>query len=71
MFTVNHQTNRISPVKIKTFSELGFIERLDLLALDKVGNLVIIKNKFDESVRDVVWQPLQHAADALRQHDFA
>lgn len=70
MFTVNHQTNRISPVKIKTFSELGFTERLDLLALDKAGNLVIIKNKLDDNGRDVAWQPLQHAADALRQHDF-
>lgn len=27
MFTINYLTNRISPVKTKTFSELGFIER--------------------------------------------
>jgi len=27
MFTVNHQTNRISPVKVKSFSELGFTLR--------------------------------------------
>ena len=90
MFTVNHQTNRISPVRTKKFSELGFTERkhlqewlahepsalgeelliiqkefdgfddtrerLDLLALDKDGNLVIIENKLDDSGRDVVWQ---------------
>ena len=96
MFTVNHQTNRISPVKIKTFSELGFTERkhlqewlayqpdalgeelliiqkefdgfddtrerLDLLALDKAGNLVIIENKLDDSGRDVVWQALKYAS---------
>ncbi|HCG78359.1 MAG TPA: hypothetical protein DE015_04020 [Oceanospirillales bacterium] len=96
MFTVNHQTNRISPVKIKTFSELGFTERkhlqewlahqpdalgeelliiqkefdgfddtrerLDLLALDKGGNLVIIENKLDDSGRDVVWQALKYAS---------
>ena len=33
-------------------------ERLDLLALDKKGNLVIIENKLDDSCRDVVWQAL-------------
>ncbi|MGC7862607.1 hypothetical protein [Vibrio anguillarum] len=101
MFTVNHQTNRISPVKIKKFSELGFTERkhlqewlahqpdalgeelliiqkefdgfddtrerLDLLALDKDGNLVIIENKLDDSGRDVVWQALKylHTVPAL------
>ena len=96
MFTVNHQTNRISPVKTKRFSELGFTERkhlqewlahepsalgeelliiqkefdgfddtrerLDLLALDKDGNLVIIENKLDDSGRDVVWQALTYAS---------
>ncbi|HCH5140979.1 TPA: DUF4268 domain-containing protein [Vibrio parahaemolyticus] len=96
MFTVNHQTNRISPVKTKKFSELGFSERkhlqewlahqpdalgeelliiqkefdgfddtrerLDLLALDKNGNLVIIENKLDDSGRDVVWQALKYAS---------
>ncbi|EGU0150177.1 DUF4268 domain-containing protein [Vibrio parahaemolyticus] len=96
MFTVNHQTNRISPVKIKKFSELGFTERkhlqewlahqpdalgeelliiqkefdgfddtrerLDLLALDKDGNLVIIENKLDDSGRNVVWQALKYAS---------
>lgn len=30
MFTIHHQTNRISPVKVKTFSELGFTERKHL-----------------------------------------
>jgi hypothetical protein len=36
-------------------------ERLDLLALDKNGNLVIIENKLDDSGRDVVWQALKYA----------
>ena len=36
-------------------------ERLDLLALDKRGNLVIIENKLDDSGRDVVWQALKYA----------
>lgn len=96
MFTVNNQTNRIAPVRIKTFSELGLTERkhlqewlayqpdalgeelliiqkefdgfdetrerLDLLALDKDGNLVIIENKLDDSGRDVVWQALKYAS---------
>ena len=96
MFTVDHQTNRISPVKTKTFGELGFTERkhlqewlahepsalgeelliiqkefdgfddtrerLDLLALDKDGNLVIIENKLDDSGRDVVWQALKYVS---------
>ena len=96
MFTVDNQTNRIKPVKTKTFSELGFTERkhlqewlahepsalgeelliiqkefdgfddtrerLDLLALDKDGNLVVIENKLDDSGRDVVWQSLKYAS---------
>ena len=37
-------------------------ERLDLLALDKEGNLVIIENKLDDSGRDVVWQALKYTA---------
>jgi hypothetical protein len=37
-------------------------ERLDLLALDKEGNLVIIENKLDDSGRDVVWQALKYAS---------
>lgn len=37
-------------------------ERLDLLALDKSGALVIIENKLDDSGRDVVWQALKYAA---------
>ncbi|BFI68898.1 DUF4268 domain-containing protein [Yersinia pseudotuberculosis] len=36
-------------------------ERLDLLAIDKKGNLVIIENKLDDSGRDVVWQALKYA----------
>jgi hypothetical protein len=37
-------------------------ERLDLLALDKQGNLVIIENKLDSSGKDVVWQVLKYAS---------
>lgn len=37
-------------------------ERLDLLALDKEGRLVIVENKLDDSGRDVVWQALKYAA---------
>ncbi|WP_431130119.1 DUF4268 domain-containing protein [Flagellimonas flava] len=37
-------------------------ERLDLLALDKQGNLVIIENKLDDSGRDVTWQCLKYAS---------
>lgn len=43
----------------------GFDEtrgRLDLLALDKDGQLVIIENKLDDTGRDVVWQSLKYAA---------
>lgn len=34
-------------------------ERLDLLVLDKQGNLVIIENKLDDSGRDVTWQAIK------------
>lgn len=37
-------------------------ERLDLLALDKGGNLVVIENKLDDSGRDVTWQALKYTA---------
>jgi len=37
-------------------------ERLDLLALDKQGNLVIIENKLDDAGRDVTWQVLKYAS---------
>ncbi|GGW24816.1 hypothetical protein GCM10011452_10260 [Gemmobacter lanyuensis] len=37
-------------------------ERLDLLALDKDGNLVVIENKLDDSGRDVTWQALKYTA---------
>lgn len=37
-------------------------ERLDLLALDKQGNIVVIENKLDDSGRDVVWQCLKYAS---------
>jgi hypothetical protein len=37
-------------------------ERLDLLALDKDGNLVIIENKLDDSGKNVIWQALKYAS---------
>ncbi|CAM3476413.1 DUF4268 domain-containing protein [Paraphotobacterium marinum] len=37
-------------------------ERLDLLALDKNGQLVIIENKLDDSGRDVLWQAIKYAS---------
>jgi len=37
-------------------------ERLDLLALDEEGGLVVIENKLDDSGRDVVWQALKYAS---------
>lgn len=37
-------------------------ERLDLLAIDKQGSLVIIENKLDDSGRNVVWQSLKYAS---------
>lgn len=40
----------------------GTKERLDLLALDKKGNLVIIENKLDDSGKDVTWQALKYAS---------
>lgn len=38
------------------------IERLDLLALDKEGGLVIIENKLDDTGRNVVWQALKYTS---------
>jgi RecB family endonuclease NucS len=38
-------------------------ERLDLLAIDKQGGIVIIENKLDDSGRDVVWQGLKYASN--------
>lgn len=37
-------------------------ERLDLLAVDKNGGLVIIENKLDDTGRDVVWQAQKYAS---------
>ena len=37
-------------------------ERLDLLALDKQGRLVIIENKLDDSGKDVMWQAIKYAS---------
>jgi hypothetical protein len=43
----------------------GFLdtaERLDLLAIDKQGSLVLIENKLDDTDRDVTWQALKYAS---------
>jgi len=37
-------------------------ERLDLLGMDKQGNLVIIENKLDDTGRDVTWQAIKYAS---------
>lgn len=37
-------------------------ERLDLLALDENGRIVVIENKLDDSGRDVVWQALKYVS---------
>ena len=37
-------------------------ERLDLLALDEKGRLVVIENKLDDSGKDVVWQALKYVS---------
>ncbi len=96
MFKIDTESNRISRVETKRFSDLGFRERdhlqewlahqpdalgeelliiqkefdgfddtrerLDLLALDKDGCLVIIENKLDDTGRDVMWQALKYAS---------
>ena len=57
----------------KEFSEFDKTnERLDLLALDKKGNLVIIENKLDDSGKDVVWQALKYVSycSALTQREI-
>lgn len=96
MYQIDKVQNRIKPLLVKKFSDLGFTERgnlqewlaneplalgeelliiqkefdgfddtnerLDLLALDKDANLVLIENKLDDSGRDVVWQALKYAS---------
>lgn len=37
-------------------------ERLDLLALDKYGDVVVIENKLDDTGRDTMWQVLKYAS---------
>lgn len=37
-------------------------ERLDLLAIDKEGSIVVIENKLDDSGKDVVWQVLKYVS---------
>ena len=96
MFKIDAESNSITPLRIRSFSELGFKERrnlqewianrpdclgeelliiqkefagftdtqerLDLLAIDKQGALVIIENKLDDTGRDVTWQALKYAS---------
>ena len=47
-------------------------ERLDLLALDKIGNIVVIENKLDDSGKDVTWQIIKYASycSSLLKHDI-
>lgn len=40
----------------------GTNERLDLLALDQTGALVIIENKLDDAGKDVTWQALKYVS---------
>jgi hypothetical protein len=40
----------------------GTNERLDLLALDRTGALVVIENKLDDTGRDVTWQALKYVS---------
>jgi len=96
MFLIDQNTNRITKLTERTFSELNFRERehlqewianlpeclgeelliiqkefdgfhdtnerLDVLALDKQRNLVVIENKLDDTGRDVTWQVLKYAS---------
>jgi len=41
-------------------------ERIDLLALDKEGTVVVIENKLDDSGKDVVWQALKYVSYCSR-----
>lgn len=43
-------------------------ERLDLLALDKQGSLVIIENKLDDTGRHVTWQAPDQVSILDRSH---
>lgn len=47
-------------------------ERLDLLAIDKLGNLVVIENKLDDSGKDVTWQAVKYASycSSLNKQDI-
>lgn len=50
----------------------GTRERLDLLALDQSGALVVIENKCDDTGRDVTWQALKYVSycSTLKKHQI-
>jgi hypothetical protein len=96
MYRIDRAANEIVPLKVCSFSELGFkerqhlqewiakrpevlgedllviqkefagfsdtSERLDLLALDRRGALVIVENKLDDAGKDVTWQAMKYAS---------
>jgi hypothetical protein len=106
MYRIDRGANRILPLTVRSFGDLGFQERrhlqewiareptalgedlliiqkefagfsdtqerLDLLALDRNGSLVIIENKLDDTGRDVTWQALKYASycAALSKNDI-
>src|ERR1035437_9536529 len=43
-------------------------ERLDILALDKYGDIVVIENKLDDTGRDAMWQVLKYASYRSEEH---
>lgn len=80
MFTVNHQTNRISPVKTKKFSELDFTERKHLQLFTRPGlrlalgeELLIIQKEFhgfDETRERLDLLALGSAVEVLNKKNF-
>lgn len=47
----------------KAFSDfVDTNERLDLLSIDKNGDLVVIENKLDDSGKNVTWQALKYVS---------
>jgi hypothetical protein len=59
MYSINRTNNTISPLQKRSFKDLGFGERLDLLVLGRQGRIVVIEHKLDDSGRDVIPQALK------------